>query len=130
MSDAGGDVAGSVVALERLAAVLSTSGDRAAEARALVRLADRYEELGDDAAALRRYREALALTPDDSGTLERFAAAASRHGDAADAIGAYRRLVDGGGPSDRHRRAGQQLLQLYVIIGDRERRAPFCRRSR
>ena len=118
--DATGDVAGSVAALERLAAALAGGDDRLAEARALLRLADRYEGLDDNAAALRRYREALALTPDDSGALERFAAAASRHGDAADAISAYRRLLDGGGPSDRRRRAGQQLLQLYVIIGDRD----------
>jgi tetratricopeptide repeat protein len=114
------DVAGCIAALERLVAVLATSGDGLAQARALMRLADHYEELGDDAAALRAYRDALALTPDDAGAIERFAGAAARHGDAADAIGAYRRLVDGNGASDRRRRAGQQLLQLYVIIGDRE----------
>ena len=114
------DVAGCVVALEHLVTVLATSDDRLAEARALLRLADHYADLGDDAAALRRYREALALTPDDTGALERFAGAAARHGDAADAIGAYRRLVEGSAPSDRKRRAGQQLLQLLVIIGDRD----------
>lgn len=118
--DATGDIAGSVAALERLVAALHGGDDRLAEARALLRLADHHEELDDDTAALRRYREALALVPDDTGALERFAAAASRHGDAADAISAYRRLVDGSGPSDRRRRAGQQLLQLYVIIGDRD----------
>ena len=118
--DATGDVAGSVAALEELVVVLAESGDRLAQARALLRLADHYDGLRDDAAALRRYREALALTPEDTGALERFAVAASRHGDAADAIGAYRRLLDGGAPSDRRRRAGQQLLQLYVIIGDRD----------
>ncbi len=118
--DATGDVAGSVAALEELVVVLAESGDRLAQARALLRLADHYDGLRDDAAALRRYREALALTPDDTGALERFAGAASRHGDAADAIGAYRRLLDGSAPSDRRRRAGQQLIQLYVIIGDRD----------
>ena len=118
--DATGDVAGSVAALEKLVVALADGGDRVAEARALLRLADHYEELDDDAAALRRYREALALTPDDTAALERFAAAAARHGDAADAIAAYRRLLDGSGPSDRRRRAGQSLIQLHVIIGDRE----------
>ena len=118
--DATGDVAGSVAALEQLAVALAAADDRLAQARALLRLADHYDALRDDAAALRRYREALALTPDDTGALERFAGAASRHGDAADAIGAYRRLLEGNSPADRRRRAGQQLIQLYVIIGDRD----------
>ena len=117
-----GDLADCITSLEQLVTVLATSGDRLAQARALMRVAGYYEDLGDDAAALRRYRQTLALTPDDAGALERFAAAAARHGDAADAIGAYGRLFEGGGggASDRRRRAGQQLLQLQVIIGDRD----------
>jgi hypothetical protein len=86
-----------------------------------LRIANWSEELGDDEAALARYRQALQLTPEDTTALERFAAVAARHGDAADAIGAYRRVLAAtGGPSDRRRRAAQQLLQLLVIIGDRD----------
>jgi hypothetical protein len=127
-----GDVADCIVALERLTEVLAQTGDRLAQARALLRIAGYYEDLHDDAAALRRYREALVLVPDDAAALERFAAAAARYGDAADAIAAYRQILerpsprssdrlDGREGSGRRRRAEQQLFQLLVIIGDRDR---------
>ena len=111
----------SIHALERLAQVLAAAGDGLAEARALLRLADLYEGLGDAAAALQKYQQALALVPDDAAALERYAAVAARQGDAADAIAAYRRLLGrSDGALDRRRRSEQQLLQLLVIVGDRD----------
>lgn len=110
-----------VQALERLAQVLERVGDRLAQTRALLRLADLYEELGDSPAALQKYQQALVLVPDDSAALERYATVAARHGDAADAIAAYRRLLArSDGATDWRRRSEQQLLQLLVIVGDRE----------
>jgi Tfp pilus assembly protein PilF len=126
-----GDVAECIAALEKLSLVLAQSGDHLAQARALLRIAGYYEDLHDDVAALRRYREALELVPDDAAALERFAAAAARYGDATDAITAYRRILERGGVrssvrpdgrdgSGRRRRAEQQLFHLLVIIGDRD----------
>ena len=111
----------SIQALERLERVLDRAGDRLAQTRALLRLADLYEELGDFTAALQKYREALVLAPDEPTALERYAGVAARHGDASDAIAAYRRLLGrSDAASERRRRSEQQLLQLLVIVGDRE----------
>ncbi len=119
LCEAAGDAPASIAALERLVAILATTDDRLAEARALVRMASRYEDLGDDKAAMTHYRRALALGPDDPGAQERFAGVAARQGDVAAAIDAYRQLYErGGGTSDRRRRAAQRLLQLLVTTGE------------